>query len=176
MIKKYGLACVLALAATGPAGAQEVIRETTTVTTQPEAAPQLRRASQILGSSVLLQGGAAYGKVEDIVLNDSGTVEYVLVSNNGRMAMMPWGAGNFDYAKRVVTYEVTPQAVQPLTFTSEEYPRVVNSQYTTRVRQVFPRAVRTQVAPPPGAPLDADKVKIKERRDGSVKVKVKDRD
>ncbi len=165
------LACVAAIAATGTAYAQEVIRETTTVTTETSTqAPQLRRVSQILGSSVQLQGGAAYGKVEDIVLNDAGSVEYVVVSNEGRLAMLPWNAGNFDHTKRVVTYDVTPQAVQPLSFTPDAWPTVANDQYTTRVRQAFPRGVRTQAVPG-----DAEKVKIKEK-DGKVKVKVKDRD
>lgn len=170
-----GLACAVALAATCPIHAQEVIRETTTVRTQSAPAPQLRRVSQILGSSVQLQGGAAYGKVEDIVLNDAGSVEYVVVSNEGRLAMLPWDAANVDLNKRVVTYDVTPQAVQPLSFAPDAFPAAADEQYTTRVRKVFPGRVRAQGAPGVVVPGDAEKVKIKER-DGKVKIKVKDRD
>jgi len=164
------IACLAVLAAASSVQAQNVIQETTTVTTQTSPAPQMRRVSQILGSAVQLQGGAAYGKVEDIVLNDAGMVEYVLVSNEGRMVMMPWDAASMDFGKRIVTYDVTPQAVQPLSFTPDQLPTIVNTPYTNRVRQVFPQGVRSR-----NLPGDADKVKIKER-DNKVKIKVKDRD
>jgi sporulation protein YlmC with PRC-barrel domain len=182
MTKWQSLACLAALAATGTLQAQQVIPESTTVRVQTAPvqtqAPQLRRVSQILGSSVQLQGGAAYGKVQDVVLNETGMVEYVVVSNEGRLVMLPWSAANVDFGQRVVTYDVTPQAVQPLSFAPDAFPAVADEQYSTRVRQVFPRAVRTQVVPgtvAPALPADAEKVKIKERN-GNVKIKVKDRD
>lgn len=175
-----GLTCLAVLAVNAPTHAQEVITETTTVRTQAAQvaqAPQLRRVSQILGSSVQLQGGTAFGKVEDIVLNDAGAVEYVVASNEGRLVMLPWDAANFDVVKRVMVYDVTPQALQPLSFTRDAWPNAADAQYTTRVRKVFPRGVRRQVVPAPGlgVPTDADRVKIKEK-DGKVKIKVKDRD
>ena len=77
---------------------------------------EIRRVSQILGANVRLQGEDTYGKVEDIVLDENGTVQYLVVSKGDRYVMMPYNAANVDYGQRVVIYDVTPQAVQPLFF------------------------------------------------------------
>lgn len=164
MMKHGGLVCGLLMAA-GPFAHAQV---TTT------AGTELRRVSQILGSTVQLQGGNNFGKVEDIILSDSGGIGYLVVSANGKYAMLPWNAGNVNYAQRVVTYDVTPQAIQPLYFERDAYPNVSVPQFTTRMQQAFPSggAVRSIS---PGGPVVEEKDKVKVRPNGTVIIKEKEK-
>jgi len=174
MMKFHGILCGMLVAAGSIAQAQV----TTTIETTTPGSTEVRRVSQILGSTVQLQGVNNFGKVEDIILSEDGGIGYLVVSANGKYAMLPWNAGNVNYAQRVVTYDVTPQAVQPLYFERDVYPNVSAPQYTTRMRQIFPRAGGVRSIRP-GDPVIEDTEKVKVRRDGSViiknKEKIKDR-
>lgn len=186
MLWTRGLAFGLALAWACAAEAQV----TTTVTTTAPGGTTVRRVTQLIGSNVRLQGSNQFGKVEDVVLAESGAPSYLVVSNNGRYVMMPWQAANIDYGQRVVTYNVTPKAIQPLTFAPTTWPNLTDPQWTTRVTQVFPNAGVTRremlrpaavvgpggavVAPPaPGGPVVEEKIKVK--RNGTVKIKERER-
>ncbi len=158
------LAGGLVLASACVASAQVPV---TTVTESPVVAPAGMRVSQLIGSNVHLQGANNYGKVEDVVLNENGTPASMVVSNGGRYAMFPWHAANINYGQRAVTYNVAPQAVQPLFFEQSAWPTAVNPQYHTRVMQVFPNGAV--------APVGAEKIKIKERPNGTIKEKIKER-
>lgn len=171
-MKFNGILCGVLMAASSVAQAQ--VTTTTTETTTTTAGPQVRRVSQILGSTVQLQGVNNFGKVEDIILGDDGGITYLVVSANGRQAMLPWNAGNVDYTQRIVTYDVTPQAVQPLYFERNVYPNLSAPQYTTRMQQIFPNRGRVRTIRP-GAPVVEENDKVKVRRDGSVIIKEKDR-
>jgi sporulation protein YlmC with PRC-barrel domain len=128
------LVCGLALAAAGSATGQEA-RPT-----------ELRKVTQIIGSNVLLQDGVNYGKVEDIVLNEDGCIEYVVVTREDRYALMPWGVATVDYGQRAVIFDVTPQVVQPLFFARDAWPDVADPQFGRRVQDAFgARAVRREV-------------------------------
>jgi len=195
MIKFNTLACGMALAVSGLAAAQEAVQETTRTTTTPDGTTttEVRRVSQVIGSNVALQGANDFGKVEDIVLNDNGCIEYVVVTRGGQYAMLPWDAASLNYGRRVVTFNVAPQVIQPLFFARNAWPSVSDTKYVGRVREVFRRGPGrrdvlrpapngppgrvvlppgTQV-PPPGAPVGEERVKIKEKKDGTERVKIK---
>lgn len=203
MRKISGLVCALALAGGGAAFGQ-VVEETRTTTT-PAGTTQVRRMSQLIGSNVRLQGNNSYGKVEDVVLNPNGTIGYLVVANGGRYALFPWNPANVNYGQRYVTYNVTPQAVQPLFFAQNAWPNITDQQFTNRIQQVFPGSgpVRREVlrpvegtlpapgavgpapaavvpapgtvapAPVPPGPGGVIQQKIKEKPNGTVKVKEK---
>lgn len=139
MMKFDGFLCGLLMATGSLAHAQVTTTETTT-TTAGTGGTEVRRVSQIMGSTVQLQGVNNFGKVEDILLSDDGGIGYLVVSANGKSVLLPWDAGNVNYAQRVVTYDVTPQAVQPFYFERNAYPNFSDQQYTTRMQQVFPNA------------------------------------
>jgi hypothetical protein len=153
---------------------------TQTTTTAPAGMPlgESRRISQILGSNVNLQGSPNYGRVEDVMVGPNGAISHVVVNNNGRYAMLPWNAGNFDYGQRAVTYNVTPQAIQPLFFGPNAWPNMNDRVYSNRLTQVFPnsgvvnraalRPVEGVVPGVAGGPV-IEKEKIKPN--GTVKVK-----
>jgi len=158
MLRMLGSACGLLLATTCLAHAQEG-STTVTTTTAPAAPTGTVRVSQILGSTVHLQGSNDYGKVEDVVLSDDGGPTYLVVSSKGRYAMFPYNAGDFNHAQKVVTYDVTPQAVQPLFFEQRAFPNVADPQFTSRTTQVFP----------------AGRVRVKLRPNGTVKETIRPR-
>jgi hypothetical protein len=166
------LACGLVLASTCLLHAQ-VVQETRTVTT-PGGTTEIRRVSQLIGSNVQLQG-TNFGRVEDVVLDNNGGIGYVVVGNNGRYAMLPWNAANVNYGQRMVSYTVTPQAVQPLFFAPNAWPNITDQQFITRTQKVFPNAtVRREalrpavgVLPPGGPVVEKDKIKVKPN--GTVK-------
>jgi hypothetical protein len=183
MMKVNVLACGLVLATSSFCHAQIT---TTTTTTTPTGGTEIRRVTQLLGSNVRLQGVNNFGRVEDVVLNDNGGIGYLVVSNPaGRYAMMPWNAATVNYGQRFVTYNVAPQAVQPLFFDRNAWPNITDQQFTTRINQVFPNAgvVRRESLRPvegtlPGAPAapiveDKEKEKVKVKPNGTVKVKEK---
>lgn len=162
------------LASAGLAGAQ-VVTEVQTTATPAGANAGVQRISQILGSSVQLQGANHFGKVEDAVIDSNGRIAYLVVSSDGRNVMLPWSEGHFNFGQRTVTYEVAPQAVQPLFFETGAWPNVWEPQYMTRVRGVFPRAgVYRREVLQPGAPGGVTEEKIKVKRNGKVKIKERD--
>jgi len=176
MLKISGLACGFVLAAAGITHAQ--VETTTTTTTTPAGTTEVRRVSQLIGSNVALQGNENFGKIEDIVLNENGAPGYMVVSNGGQYAMLPFNAANINYGKRTVSYNVTPQSVQPLFFAPNAWPNMSNQQFTTRLNKVFPGAgpVRQEVlkpvegAIPVGGPAVV-KEKVKVKPNGDVKIK-----
>lgn len=161
MTKISGFACALLISTPCIAQVTPGVPASPATSATPtinDAAPGLR-ASQILGSTVHLQGTNNFGKVEDLILSEGGGPTYLLVSNGGRQAMMPLNAATFDQGQRAFTYNVTPQAVQPLLFNQNAYPNLADPQFTHRMNQVFPTS--------------AEKVKIKEKSNGTIKEKVK---
>jgi len=179
MLNRIGLATGLVLAACGVGVAQDVVQETRTTTTTPAGGTsEIRRVSQLIGSNVRLQGADSYGKVEDVVLDNNGGIGYLVVAKGNQYALMPWNAADVNYGQRLVTYDVTPQAVQPLFFAQNAWPTISDQQFTTRMQRVFPnsRAVRRDALrpvqgtlPAPGGAVVKEKVKVK--RNGDVRVK-----
>ncbi len=143
----FGLVLVASRAAIG-----QVVQETrtteapngaitqTTTTAPAGAVAGPRRMSQLIGSNVQLQGANNFGRVEDVVLNPNGGIGYLVVGNNGRHALMPWNAANFNHERRVVSYNVTPQAVQPLFFAPGAWPNISDQQFNNRMAGIFPNA------------------------------------
>jgi hypothetical protein len=141
-MRKIGLlTCGIFLAASALAMGQ--VTETRTVT--PPIPAGTRTANQVIGSTIRLQDGVSYGRVVDIVLNDDGYAEYLMVSRDGQYGLLPWSAARVDFGQRVVTYDVTPQVVQPLFFAPNALPTVTDPQFGTRIRQVFPGAARREI-------------------------------
>jgi sporulation protein YlmC with PRC-barrel domain len=170
------------LCASGLAAAQE----TRTIQAPAPGTTEMRRVSQILGSTVQLNDGSGFGKVEDIVIGPDNQIDYLVVSHQGQYAMFPWTAGRFDFGQRVVTYDVTPQTIQPLLFAPDAWPNTADPAFNRRIQTVFPRAVRREirreslrpvpeapraVPPGPGAVVVPPGNKVKIERDGDVKIK-----
>jgi len=170
MLKFNSLACGLTLLASSLAFGQDKVVEKSTVVGPDGNTTEVRKVSQILGSNVNLQNGNNFGKVQDVVIGPDGRVEYAVVAHDNQYLMMPWTAGQYNYGQRVLTYDVTPQAVRPLMFAPTAWPNVYGQPYGNHITTIFGnRAARriernaakpvvtpapgTVVVPPAGAPV-----------------------
>ncbi|HEX4589847.1 MAG TPA: PRC-barrel domain-containing protein [Gemmataceae bacterium] len=100
---------------------------TTQVEQQPMAGdsrqPQTHKAKSVLGTRVSIQGGLAIGTVDDIIFDDDGYVDYVVVLNEGKYVVVPWQAAKFNFEQRAATVNITQQQYQQVpTFTTQSWP------------------------------------------------------
>jgi hypothetical protein len=96
------------------------------------------RAKSILGATVSLQGGTRAGTVEDIVLSNDGVVDYLIVSEGGKLVTVPWDAVNFNYEKRTATINLAPEQYQRIpTYTTTAYPQFYSPAYRTQVYKYY---------------------------------------
>jgi sporulation protein YlmC with PRC-barrel domain len=168
MTRSLGFSCACIVVVAGLAQGQ-VTRESAKTVVTPGTG-ELRRVSQILGSTVALRETNEFGKVEDIVLNDQGCIEFVVVSHDNQYAMFPWGVGNWNFGQRVVTYDIAPNAVQPLFFAPNQWPNTTDPQFGRRMTDVFgpnySRQTRIIERTRPalgGGTVTEERVKVKEK-------------
>jgi hypothetical protein len=96
------------------------------------------RAKSLLGATVSLQGGARAGTVEDIVLSSEGVVDYLIVSEGGKLVTVPWQAANFNFEKRMATINLSPEQYKQIpTYTVNEYPQYYSPAYQTQVYKYY---------------------------------------
>ena len=103
-----GLVCALTLGGLSLAHAQQK-KETpskTEVRTR-SSSTEVRRISTIVGGKFLVQGGTAFGKIEDIVINDTGCIEYVIIVHENHYYPIPWTIVDVDFGARVVAVDIT---------------------------------------------------------------------
>lgn len=100
---------------------------------------QAIRAKQILGAKVNIQGDMAVGTVDDIVLDDHGNVDYLIVANSdGQLVTVPWDAVRFNLDKRLAIVHVAPKQFEQVpTYTATQYPAFATPAYRTQVYQAY---------------------------------------
>lgn len=132
-----GLAAGLVLRT--PAVLGQVQQETTTTTVQNQdgATSQIHTVTTIIGSSVQLQGGDAYGKIYDIVLNDSGCLEYVVVDYQDQYYVVPWTVARVNYQQRTIVLDTTQQNLRQVAFNRNAWRGVTFNQLSQKAQQVF---------------------------------------
>jgi hypothetical protein len=113
---------------------------------QPAAATTYR-AKQILGSKILLNDKTGVGTVDDIVFDNAGNLEYLIVANgDGKMVTVPWDAARWDVKSQTATLTITPQVYKTIpTFTTTTYPDFWAPTYRTQVYKYYgltPRELR----------------------------------
>jgi hypothetical protein len=72
------------------------------------------QGSVVLGSNVLLQGGANFGTVRDFVFSDNGCLEYAVIAADGGLVAIPWGVGMFDVDRRALTLDFGRDRIRDL--------------------------------------------------------------
>jgi len=97
------------------------------------------RAKQIIGSKLAIQGNASAGTVDDIVLDEHGNVDYLIVAtDDGQLVSVPWDAAVYNADKRVATVQITPERFQRVpTYTAQQYPAYSAPAYRTQVYQAY---------------------------------------
>jgi PRC-barrel domain len=158
---------LLFLASAGISLGQE--RFTTEV--RPAGSLAVHRASVVLGSPVVLAGGATYGKIVDLVISPEGSISYAVIADQDNYVLVPWSYMNVDYGQRMVRVDVTRDRLLPLQFARDHWPDL--SDYGHRVGTVFTartgdleRRGERQAVPPDQMerPRDVDRDRL-ERRD-----------
>jgi len=114
------------------------------VTAEDNAKPpadggQHYRAKQILGAKVMLEGNSSAGTVDDIVLDESGNVDYLIVMNSkNKLVTVPWDATQFNVDKRTAVVQIPQdQFLQAPTYTVETYPNFATPAYRTQVYRYY---------------------------------------
>jgi hypothetical protein len=99
---------------------------------------QVHRVSVIMEAGVALQDADSFGKVVDVVLNENGCVEYLVVSYDQNYIMVPWSVTTVNFERRVVRLEVTRERLRDVpTFTRDRWPNLGDAQYRQQVFKAF---------------------------------------
>jgi sporulation protein YlmC with PRC-barrel domain len=94
------------------------------------------RAKSLLGSKVDIEGGTSVGTVEDIIFDRDGTIDYLVVSHEGKFVTVPWEAAKFEGGQRasVVNINIAPDKFREVpTYTSESYPNYYEPAYREKI-------------------------------------------
>lgn len=104
------------------------------------------RAKQILGSQIMIQGNTAVGTVDDLVFDEAGNLEYLVVENAGKLSTVPWEAAKFDLEKKMAVLPLTAAQYNVIpTYTTTTYPSYYTPAYRTQVYKFYnltPRELR----------------------------------
>jgi sporulation protein YlmC with PRC-barrel domain len=96
------------------------------------------RAKSVLGAQVSLQGGTSVGTVEDIVFNHDGVIDYLIVSERGKLVTVPWEAAKFNHEKRTAVINITPEKFREIpTYAIDRYPDFYTPTYRVQVYRHF---------------------------------------
>jgi len=109
------------------------------------------RAKQVLGTQILIQGNTGVGTVDDIVFDNAGNLEYLIVESNGKLLTVPFEAANFNVEKKTAVISLTPDQYKAIpTYTTTTYPSFYTPTYRTEVYKYYgltPRELR-RLGPP----------------------------
>ncbi len=104
------------------------------------------RAKQILGSQIMIQGNTAVGTVDDLVFDEAGNLEYLVVENAGKLSTVPWEAAKFDLEKKTAVLPLTAAQYGVIpTYTTTTYPSYYTPAYRTQMYKFYnltPRDLR----------------------------------
>lgn len=104
------------------------------------------RAKQVLGTKIVI-GTASVGTVDDIVFDDAGNLEYLVVADEtGKLLTVPFEAAKWDLEKKVGVLSITPEVYKTIPrYTVTTYPTYYAPAYRTEVYKVYgltPRDLR----------------------------------
>lgn len=104
------------------------------------------RAKEVLGTKVSIAGGTQVGTVDDLVFDDAGNLDYLVVENGGKLFTVPFDAANFDLTKKVAVLPITQDVYKTLpTYTVTTYPSFYTPTYRTDIYKLYgltPRELR----------------------------------
>ena len=128
-------------------------RPATNGTVRETARSQGIRVRDMLGVGVAVQDGQAVGSVYDMIVNNQGMIEYVLVNEGGKLVSVPWRAVQIDVTPGAGADAVDPAArprnrlsIRGMTadryrtaprFTAEAYPDFYSPDYNTEATQFY---------------------------------------
>ncbi len=105
------------------------------------------RAKQVLGTKILIAGNTGIGTVDDLVFDEAGNLEYLIVATeNNKLVSVPFEAAKWDLEKKVGTLNITAEQYKTIpTFTVTTYPSFYTPAYRTETYKFYgvtPRELR----------------------------------
>jgi sporulation protein YlmC with PRC-barrel domain len=105
------------------------------------------RAKQVLGTKIILKGeSTAVGTVDDLVFDDAGNLEYLIVDNGGKLTTVPFEAAMLDVEKKQATLVISPDQYKLVpTYTTTTYPSFYTPTYRNEIYKTYgvtPRELR----------------------------------
>jgi hypothetical protein len=103
------------------------------------AAPRAYRAKDLLGAKLFIQGNTTVGTIDDIVFNEDGVIDYLIVQTaDNKLVTTPWPAAKFDWNKRTVMVPLTQEQFRAIpTYTVQTYPQFYTPAYRTEIYRFY---------------------------------------
>lgn len=97
------------------------------------------RAKQVLGSKVSIEGNTEVGTVDDIVMDENGNVDYLIVKNSDdKLVTVPWDATKFNAEKHLATVEISSDQFNKIPiYTTQKYPAFSTPTYRTETYRYY---------------------------------------
>jgi hypothetical protein len=140
-------ACCASLALAQPATRTETRSSTTTTA-------GFHRITTVVGTAFSL-GNENVGKVVDVVFDNGGCIEYVLVQDTDGFVVVPWGVVTVNYDQKVVTVNsttVTRDKLREVTFTEGRLPNFSDASFTQKMTTVWGERAGRSGRPGTGTP------------------------
>ena len=112
---------------------------TTTTSGSTTATVSYYRSSTVIGQSLLL-GRETVGKVTEVVFNNSGCIEYLVVQDAEGFIVVPYSVVTINTEQRNIVVQstsVTVDRLRELRFTEARFPNFADPTFTQRVQTVW---------------------------------------
>ncbi len=99
---------------------------------------QFVKLSTVMNSKILIQDDQAAGQVVDVVMNESGCIDYVVASYNDKNYVIPYSAVTYRGPGRVIYLDIAPTQFRQVSFfTGNQWPDFYATTYQRNVFNVF---------------------------------------
>jgi PRC-barrel domain len=133
-----GLTCCLVVASSFWANAQVEKVQVERRRSEVGRTTTVRRSSIVIGATVSGRGDFSIGKVEDLVINEDGCIDYLVVASEDKFVLVPWGSATVDFERRTVVAEIERDKFRDVpTFTRERWPDVTDKVYVEKIRIAY---------------------------------------
>ncbi len=96
------------------------------------------RAKQVIGTKVSILNNVSVGTVDDIVFDEMGQIEYLVVIQDDKYVTIPWEAAKFNYEKRTALLNIAQDKYMVMpTYTLQQYPNYYAPAYRTTTYRYF---------------------------------------
>lgn len=86
-----------------------------------------------------MAGRSRSGHVDDIVIDEQGIVDYVIISNDEKkLITVPWRSAVFDLTKKTALIDITTERFRQIpTYSRGDYPEFSTPRYRTQIDQYY---------------------------------------
>lgn len=106
--------------------------ETTTTTTE------VRRVSTVIGATVRVASDQEFGRVEDVVINQSGCIDYVVLAYEQRFYVVPWTVTTVDFGTKVITVDIArDRLLKAPSFTGDHWTEISTTAFREKLHTFY---------------------------------------